>query len=502
MSDTSDQNSPMPKRKRCDSSTDEQQQKQIVSDESQSNQYDVVKVKSEYQESSLDIIDVQGPTNPSSPPPSPPPSSPATETMVLKIDDLSETLLVRIFEWLDFADLLYVANATKKLRDAAGQIHGAKYAHKLVKFHANAIGAKIDETLTTFQINDTRTCLLMFRAFGNFIGKLHLNLYAIGTRRTQAITDALNEYCAKSLNELELHHVQENVIIERFPKLTILRVNTGTLGGNLVKFNEMFPMLHVLELSNIQTENRKCIERTFSKLKHLTVHIEMQKGMDFLKSNVKAALQMNPQLRSLCIGSGCDAKLLPYIKDMLPLLNRLKIQQPRNKLFDCAIEPVRFERVRNLTLDIAECKDSFANIPLRFDRLKTFVLNAPKQHRDKWIEFVEKHTKLVELHLLNFDWFYVVSHGQLQKIAKLPKLTRLVLDWHIHDTAAFVRLMNDCSSLQNIRLTTRTQDERAAICSKLNTDWYMHIDRNILTLQRTKPIMTDSDDGKIGHQSN
>lgn len=434
-------------------------------------------------------------------PPSPPASSsppPAIESTKLKIDKLSEAALVHIFKWLDFPDLLNVANATKKLRDAAGQIYVEKYAHKLVNFHGIAISAhSIDETLTTFEINDTRTCLLMFRGFGAFIAKLHFDLDGIGVRRVQAISDAFNEYCAKTLIELELNHAPENVNIGKCTKLQILRVQNGILGEKLSKFNEQFPMLHVLELSDIKTDHRKCIERTLTKLVRLTVHIEMQKGMDFLKSNVKAAIQLNPQLRSLCIGSGCDAVLVKYINDMLPLLNHLEIQQPRNKLFDSDIETIRFERVRNVTLDIADCKDSFTNIPFQFGRLEKFVLNAAKQHRDKWIDFVAAHSKLLEVHLLNFDWFLVVSKGQFEKIAKLPKLRRLILDWHTNDATVFVQFLNDCASLQEIRLTTKTQNERKAICSKLNTGWYMHIDRNILTLQRAKSI-SDSDDEK-GH---
>lgn len=478
MSDTCDKNSPMPKRKRRDSSPEQQLQQQVDPDELQSNQQDVIVIKTEYQQDSLEILDIHD-SNMASPPPTIPKKS------ELKIDDLSEKELVQIFQWLDFPDLLNVANATKKLRDAAGQIYHENYARRMVNFDVQTIGSNIVETPTTFDINDVRTCLLMFRAFGNFIAKLNLNFNGIGTRRIQAISHALNEYCAKTLNELEWYHVQANAITQKFPKLTILRVKNGILDEKSSQFNEMFPSLCVLELSNIQVDNRKCIERTFLKLVRLKVYIEMHRGMDFLKSNVKAAIQLNPQLRSFCLGSGCDEKLLPYINQMLPLLSHLEIQQPRKQLFDSAIEPVHFERVRNFTLNTTQYKDSFSNIPLRFDRLEKFQLNAAKKYREKWIDFVVKHPRLMEIHLLNFDWFFVVSRMQLEKIARLPRLRRLVLDWHINDATAFVQFMNDCTSLQEIRLTTRTQDEREAICSQLKTGWYMKIDRNILTLQRT-----------------
>lgn len=495
MSDSSDQNSPISKRKRRDSSPEQQQQhyqhdqQPVDLAESQSNQQKPIVIKTEYQQDSLEILDIHNSKCASDPmPQTPPPSTANTE---LKIDDLSEKQLVHIFQRLGFRCLLNVANTTKKLRSAAGRIYAEKYGQKLVKFDVEAIGPIIDETPTTFQINDARTCLLMFRAFGSCIPKLQLNFHGIGKRRTQAISQALNEYCAKTLNELEWHHAPATSITQKFPKLAILRVKNGLLGGAMSQFQETFPLLSVLELSNVQAENRKCIERTFSNLVHLTVHIERQKGWDFLKTNVKAAIELNPQLRGFCLGSGCDPKLLPYINDMLPRITHLEIHEPRNKLFDSEMEPVHFERVRSFTLDTTKSKDAFSNIPLRFDRLEKFQLNAGKQHRDKWIDFVVEHRRLKELQLLNFDWFHVVTKNQLTKLAGLPRLKRLILDWHVNDSAALLDFMDKCTSLQEIRLTTHTQNERATICSKLTAGWYMQIDRNILTLQRTT---NDNDD--------
>lgn len=479
MSEPSDQNSPVPKRKRCDSSTE---QLQADSNELQSTEQDAIVIKTEYQQDSLEIVDDYNPIDSS--PPSPSPSPLTTANSPLKIDDLDVKVLAHIFRRLHFNDLLHAANANKKLREAAGKIYVEKHAHKMVKFDIDVSGPSVNETPTSFEINDTRTCLLMFRAFGVHIARLHLNFNGIGARKMQIIAQTLNEYCAETLNKLEWNHAPANGITKKFPKLTILRVTNSILGEKMSQFQETFPMLCGLELSNIQAGDRKCIERTFAKLMRLKVNIEVQRGMDFLKSNVKAALQLNPQLRSLCIGSGCDSKLLPYINEMLPLITRLEIQQPRNKMFDSAEDPEHFERVQNVTLDVTKSKDKFTNIPLQFDRLEKFQLYAGKQHRDKWIDFVVKHRKLKELHLLNFDWFHVVTRAQLEKLAGLPKLTRLVLDWHVNDVTALVEFLGKCPTLKKIKLTTHTQDERASIQSKLNTGWYMQIDRNFLTLER------------------
>lgn len=317
MSLTSDQNSPMAKRKRYDFSSLDQ--KQNKSDGiSTPNQHDV---KQEIQEDSLELIDVHD----------------STTIDALKIDDMKQKVLVKIFEWLDFPDLLNVANASLKLRGAAGQIYVQNYTQKLVKFNGDALGLNIHETSTAFEIHDARTCLKMFRAFGALIVRLHLNFHGIEVRRIQAISQTLNDYCAETLNALEWHHSPANAIFKKFPKLTELRLKKGTLAGKMVQITEMFPRLCVLELSHMEVADRKCIERTCPKLVRLKVHIVLRSGIDFLKSNVKIALKMNPQIRSLCVGLGCDAELLPYINDMLPLLNVLEIQQPRRQLFDTDI---------------------------------------------------------------------------------------------------------------------------------------------------------------------
>lgn len=409
-----------------------------------------------------------------------------------KIDDLDPQILAKIFETLDFSDLINVANATKKLREGARQIYAQNSTNKLVKFNDQATmkkGLNIDETPNTIEIQNIETCLEMFHAFGRFIRQLKLNFEGINSRRSETISRTLNECCAKTLCELEWHYCPPNAMdaeSKPFSKVTSLRLVSGHLSTSMSQFNETFPALSQLELSHMEVKNRKCIERTFSNLTHIKVHIGKKRDIEFLKSNVKAAIELNPQLLSFNLASGCDLSLLAYIQNMLPSLERLEIQSPQNKFFDSDKDPVYFDTVRTFTLDIAQFKDPIINIPFQFKRLKKFTLFACNAFRNEWIDFVTQNANIVELHLLNYHWFYVMKREQLMKIASLPRLAQLVLDWRIDSPEDLVQFLSECHSLQKIQLSVRTIKERAAFCCGIDNVWDLNIDAHFLVLQRTE----------------
>lgn len=415
----------------------------------------------------------------------------STSKCVKKIIDLNENCLVKIMKHFEFIDLLNVANSTKKLRNAACEVYSQQYAQKFVKYNGDAINSKgleIDVTDSTIEINDARSCLKMLRGFGSIITRLRLNFNGIGSRRSRAISQAVNEYCPETLIELEWLLCPKNSMEnarDKFTKLESLRIVSGFLGDKMSMFTFFFPNLRRLELCSVEVTNRKCIERTFHSVTHLKLNIEKRKGMDFLKSNVKAALNFNPQLTSFSIGLNCDVKLLSYINDQLPKLETFEIMNPRNKFFDSKEDSVCFRTVKNFSLDIAECKDTFTNIPFKFTRLKRFKLNACYRHRDELIDFAVQNSRITHLHLLNFHWFYVLNEKQLMKVAtSLPKLTELVLDWRISLTETVIRFVEQCDQLKKMRLSMRIRPERAAIYAEIGKEWDIDIDEHFLTMER------------------
>lgn len=406
------------------------------------------------------------------------------------INDLNENCLNNILSRLDFMDLLNASNAAKKIRSAAQEIYNQNYAEKVVKYNGDTMGldgSEIEITSDTIEVNKSRTCLKMLLGFGSCVEKIYLNFTEIGARRIQAISDYLCEHCASTLVDLEWHCCPKNALDQSkpFTKLQILRIISGHLGSKMSQFNRKFPNLRRLELVGVEVEDRKCIEATFKNLQHLKIGIEKRKGVDFLKINVKTALKFNPLLRSFSIFNGCDVKLLEFINDMLPRLEKLEIQSPRNKFFDDKEDKVRFNLVKSLTLDIAESKDKFTNIPFEFRRLKKFKLNAELKYRNEWIDFVAQNPNLVELQLLNFNWFYVMKEVHLTKIAGLPKLQRFILEWRVPDTGAICRFIEKCEKLEKFRISMRTLPERAAIFAEIGTGWLLEVDDNFLMLVRT-----------------
>lgn len=419
-----------------------------------------------------------------------PESSMPTTSSELKIDFLEQKVLVTIFKNLDFGDLLNVANATKKLRDAARKIYARNHIDKVVKFNGDAVDQNmhgIQVTDTTIEVNKARSCLLMFRAFGAIIEKLILNFNGIGPRRSQAISQTLNVCCAKTLVELEWNACPADAMndsSERFKNLTNLRMTSGCLGTSMSRFNDIFPALIQLELIDIEVMDRKCIERSFPNVTHLKLSIEPRKKLNFQKTHVKTALRMNPQIRNFSLCSGCEPNLLAFINEQLPLLNTLEIQNPRNRFFDSEEDAICFKNVEQFTLDIVDCKDSFTNIPFSFKRLRKFTLKANCRYNNEWIDFIARNPKINELKLLPHNYFYVVKDRQIMQIARLPYLTDLILDWRVDPLDMLFQFLAQCQNLQRMRLIIRTRQERDRFCGKVDGNWDCTIDRHFLTLQR------------------
>lgn len=414
-----------------------------------------------------------------------------TETAKQTIDLLDQQILINIFEYLDFIDFVNVANATKQFRNAARIIYIEKYANKEVKFNGDVVNKKglvINESENTIEINDTRMCLKIFRAFGSNLQELVLNFNGIGPRRSQAISKMLNFCCARTLTKLEWNECPVDAMdasSKKFSKLQHLRMTNGSLGVSMSQFNDIFPALRYLELNHVVVVNRKCIEHTFPNLIHLKVHINIsRKKIDFTASNIKAALTLNPQIRSFSIGSNCEPKLITFINGMLPLLEKLEIQNPRNKFFDSDEDVTTFKCVKYFLLDIIGCNDTFTNIPFKFKRLEQFTLNASR-YCDKWLDFIAQNRKISELKLLNCNnYFNLMNEMHLMKIAGLPKLNHFVLDWRIDSSNSLIRFLEKCQCLQSMRLLLRTQTERALLCSKFGRSWDFDIDKHSVMLQR------------------
>lgn len=405
------------------------------------------------------------------------------------IDDLAQAQLVHILKYLDFVDLLNVANATKKLQEAAGAIYSEKYGDLLVSYSESASnGTNVIVKVDVIEVKEARTCLKMFRGFGTHLKAVQLNFDGINRRRSHLISQKLNEYCADSMIDLDWFHCPADAMNEsskKWPQLQSLRMKYGDLGEQMSKFSHFFPALNRLELEEIQVADRKCIECTIPKLVLLKVNIESRKKLDFLKSNLKAALKVNPQLKGLGIGSGCELKLLKYINKNLPALQLLAIHNPCKQFFDSEESKIRFDEVQTVFLDISNSKDSFTNIPFEFPRLRKFTLKACPPHRDEWIDFVVGHPQLVKLNLLNFHWFLGLSQQQLMKIVMLTELKHFVLDWKLPWKNSLIRFISKCHSLKTLRLTVPCGRERNAICALVDKKWQAEVDKNSLTLKRT-----------------
>lgn len=60
----------------------------------------------------------------------------------IKITDLNEKCFIEMMKWLEFPDLLNIANSTRKLCAGACVVYSERYANKFVKYNGDAINTK------------------------------------------------------------------------------------------------------------------------------------------------------------------------------------------------------------------------------------------------------------------------------------------------------------------------------------------------------------------------
>ena len=231
---------------------------------------------------------------------SPPTEEPPQPT---KIIDLIDDCLEKIFELLDFEDLLNVAAANKFLRPAANAVYNRKFDTKKVSlqtFFFRSPSNPYNSIEDYLLISDLKTCLKFLRCFGSSI--THLKI-VYGGSRTQYnhIHQYISQYCAESLITIQFYN-KPSFPIENFVKPLANVQSVEMVGFDLIKefpsFADIFPNATNLVVNGFGSNNCT-IDTPPIRLEHLT----MKLNWDFNRQNnlMKKLIQSNRQLQSLTI---------------------------------------------------------------------------------------------------------------------------------------------------------------------------------------------------------
>lgn len=397
----------------------------------------------------------------------------------IKITDLTQTVLERIFGNLSLGDLLSIMDSTKQFKPSADWVFRSKYGKSRMNFCATYTSYckyPVWPTENIYIYNFTM-CLKILRCFGHAISKLDLSYFKINENKCAEIDYYVIKYCT-ALTDVMFQHAGEdtlNRMVKPFEKIEKLKFEDSYLGGKLADFNKWFPQMCALELKfYMRIGNYKCLEKHFPHLEILT----FDKVNNIRWLEIINTLRLNPQLRRLHISNYFNMKFLQNASKHLYFLEHLTISNWTEKEFEHDGEFVHFKNVRNLTIDFSRlCK--VPQIPLRFDQLEALTVDAYMcRFNDNFFDFMRKQKSIRKLKIVWKDYAF---QRKITNICDASFKEKLALAscylWDIdlgaciftlHETVSFLK---QCKSLKRFCLSLSNTTEYELLNEQLGKQW-------------------------------
>lgn len=398
-----------------------------------------------------------------------------------KMTDLNQSVLEKIFKYLNLGDLLSIRDTNKQFKEPADWIFGRKYGKSKMIFWAThaSRGTYPVWKSNNIYIDDFPLCLKTLRCFGHIIPKLELNYLKINGKKRAEIDCYVLNYCT-ALNDITFKHADENTLKHMrrpFVNVEKISIEDSFLSGKLIDFKKWFPRLCALEMKYyMRIGDCKSLENVFPHLESLTIDTQVN---NIQWSNIINFLRMNAQLRRLHISDYFDMKFLQSASKHLYFLEKLTISKWTEEEFAHDGEPVYFKNVRNLTIDFARfCK--VPQIPLHLEQLETLIVDAVYMCRfnDNFIDFMRKHSTIRKLKIVwqNYAFQRKVTNSLNANFKEqLARACVYLYDidlgacaFSLHEAVSFLK---HCKSLKQFYLSLNNQNDYELLHKQLGNEW-------------------------------
>lgn len=213
----------------------------------------------------------------------------------MKITDLNDHCLIKLFEYLDIDSLLNVTVACNHLIPTSADVFHRRYGRKEIVFNEcddfrpntcddDYIIRSAKERNTSLTISGLKTSLLYLRTFGASIQNLTIDYYKSSSIRYAFVHQYISKYCTKRLIRISLMRLP-SIAIEHFEKpfmnVRTVNISDSDLGKQLASCRKWLPNMRHLQLKNVRL-NADFDRTTFRHLKHLSVCVDIQFGLKAL----------------------------------------------------------------------------------------------------------------------------------------------------------------------------------------------------------------------------
>lgn len=244
----------------------------------------------------------------------------------IKITDLNDDCLEKIFDRLDLLSLFNVAVSNEWLRPAARIVYKRRIGTKVT--HLIAVTGRTDvvDRGARIAVRGLKMCLQYLRCLGPSISDLCIGYGDLDSQRCEYIHQYVNKYCAENLEKLFFVNKPSGRIqcfVGPFINVRNVTVSFGNLGDQLPLFPQWFPNVQRLMLNSVRMD--KCIVKMpFNDLHYLKID-NINKG--FLRKYASHLVCASRQLSTLEIHTSDYPEM-----SIVTLLNMIKDNQSIRKL--------------------------------------------------------------------------------------------------------------------------------------------------------------------------
>lgn len=387
----------------------------------------------------------------------------------IKLSDINYDCLEAVFEKLEISDLLNLADTSKTLRILIQSRLPGKF-NRLECIKIEKVRPSRNPLILfdgkSCRITDAKSSVRFLRCFGHLIRAICIDYEAgFGFLYTK-IYQYLNEYCCDNLKRLQIDSAPafaiNHVLDKPFPKVKHAILEYVTLGDTFSHFNQLFPNIKSLKLTNVRMNDTKCIEQQFPKLVCLVLkkcvneeNSRNERRLLLRESNFAVILRLNPNIRKLVFDDFIfDGIFHRYMSENLQGIKKLTVTSDLTNL-RLRDDVIRFENVESFYLyAFTEKVKRLPKIPFLFSKLKKFELGLDAAYLDKkFIYFLQMHPLLVKLKIYSKNPQFSQRVGDIQKLVKvLPSLNKLYIMDQGFSFDEIITLIKECKTLKDVIL--------------------------------------------------
>lgn len=354
-----------------------------------------------------------------------------------KIIDINNDCLERVFQFLEFRDLIMVSDANKWLRIAAETVFVRKLKRRMIVIdmdHHSRCTYDIGVYDNAIRIRLPLLAAKTIRLFATNISELYINMISL----KKHFFVHVNEYCHQTLKILYIcgnHSTLFGALDHPFANVEEFVYAGGIIGPGSEHISRLFPRLRHLDLFECDVVDSKYIFQAFPHLDTFkALCSRLLKQNPFTNSDLRTITTLNPQLQAFSLNGYCDPRIWQTINANLKNLRSIFTYFSSKEAEGSNSLPIHFDRVEEFCVRCDLVPVEGTAIPtdvFSFKCLKKLTVKACRcEDLEGWLDFILVHQTIEELVI---D-FLVSSLGRIlarfellsEKINKVSQNTKFI----------------------------------------------------------------------------